>query len=103
MGKNKTQLPAISDEEEARLQALIADDDDDAEATDEELAQARPFVEAFPEIAAAMRRSRGRPPVAQPKQKVTLRLGADVLEKLRASGPGWQSRIEQVLRKDLGL
>ena len=37
---------------------------DDAESTDEELAQARPFAEAFPELAEAIRRELGRSPAA---------------------------------------
>ena len=40
---------------------------------------------------------------ADPKQQVTLRLDSVVLEKFRATGPGWQSRINAELRKVLGL
>jgi len=42
---------------------------------------------------------RGRPKLANPKRQVTLRLDADLIEQLRASGPGWQSRINDILRK----
>ena len=42
---------------------------------------------------------RGRPRMANPKQAVKLRLDADVLAYFRASGPGWQTRINKVLRK----
>ena len=45
----------------------------------------------------------GRPKSADPKQQVTLRLDSVVLEKFRATGPGWQSRINAELRKVLGL
>lgn len=45
----------------------------------------------------------GRPKSDNPKQQVTLRLDADVLEKFRATGKGWQSRINAELRKALGL
>lgn len=45
----------------------------------------------------------GRPKSADPKQQVTLRLDSAVLEKFRATGPGWQSRINAELRKVLGL
>jgi uncharacterized protein (DUF4415 family) len=41
---------------------------------------------------------RGRPPAAQPKQSISLRLDADVLAGLRALGPGWQTRVNQALR-----
>jgi uncharacterized protein (DUF4415 family) len=48
-------------------------------------------------------KSIGRPPSANPKHQVTLRLDPDVLEKFRATGKGWQSRINAELRKALGI
>lgn len=45
----------------------------------------------------------GRPKSTDPKQQVTLRLDAAVLDAFRAGGPGWQSRINAELRKVLGL
>jgi uncharacterized protein (DUF4415 family) len=45
----------------------------------------------------------GRPKSDDPKQQVTLRLDAAVLDAFRAGGPGWQSRINAELRKVLGL
>ena len=45
----------------------------------------------------------GRPKSADPKKQVTLRLDSIVLEKFRAMGPRWQSRINAELRKVLGL
>jgi uncharacterized protein (DUF4415 family) len=45
----------------------------------------------------------GRPKSADPKQQVTLRLDSIVLDKFRAMGPRWQSRINAELRKALGL
>ncbi len=44
-------------------------------------------------------RPRGRPKSATPKQAVSLRLDADVVAHYRATGPGWQSRINAALRK----
>jgi len=46
-------------------------------------------------------RPRGRPlkPVGERKEKVTLRLSPDVLAHFRAQGPGWQTRIDEMLRK----
>lgn len=46
---------------------------------------------------------RGRPPLANPKQAVKLRLDADVLHRYRAMGSGWQTRINLDLRKVLKL
>lgn len=41
----------------------------------------------------------GRPKKAAPKQAVNIRLDPDVLAHFRATGPGWQSRINEALRK----
>ena len=46
---------------------------------------------------------RGRPKSANPKEAVNLRLDVDVLEFFRNTGPGWQTRINEALRKAAGL
>lgn len=46
---------------------------------------------------------RGRPKAATTKISTTIRLDPDVLEWFKASGPGWQSRINDALRKAAGL
>ena len=46
---------------------------------------------------------RGRPPLGEaPKQQVTLRLPRPVLEHFKAGGPGWQTRIGEVLERHVG-
>ena len=47
--------------------------------------------------------TRGRPKLAQPKEAINLRLDHDVLTKLREHGPGWQTRINEILRVTLQL
>ena len=94
----KLDLPPISDADEARIQAGIAADADNPELTDEQFAQARPFADAFPELAENLRRSRG-PQKAPTKQLVSLRLDQDVVERFKATGPGWQTRMNDALRK----
>jgi uncharacterized protein (DUF4415 family) len=42
---------------------------------------------------------RGRPPLEAPKQAIKLRLDPDVVEHFRATGPGWQTRINDTLRR----
>jgi uncharacterized protein (DUF4415 family) len=42
---------------------------------------------------------RGRPKSKSPKRPVSLRLDPDVIAHFRRSGPGWQSRINALLRK----
>ena len=89
----------ISDEEEAFIQAQIAEDADDEELTDEQLAQARPFAEVFPELHASIKRSVGRPRLENAKEAVTLRLSPDTLRKFEALGPDWRARMAEVLEK----
>ena len=91
------------DEEEARIQAGIAADPDNPEWTEEDFKLARPFAEVFPELMESIRRSRGRPAMEKPRKVVSLRLDQDVLEKFRATGKGWQSRVNEALRKASGL
>lgn len=100
MGK----LNPLTDEEEARIQAQIAADPDDYESTDEELAQAKPMAEALPELHAALmaeiaKRKAGRPKAAVTKQTIAIRLDPDVLEAFKATGPGWQTRMNEALRE----
>ena len=42
---------------------------------------------------------RGRPPSDNPKHALKLRIDADVVEHFRATGPGWQTRINDTLRR----
>lgn len=76
---------------------------DNPELTEEDFKLARPFAEVFPDLAASIARNRGRPLADSPKKQVTLRLDADVVEQYRSSGRGWQSRINEDLRKAIGL
>ena len=89
----------ISDAEEARIQEMIASDPDAPEATDEQLANARPFTEAFPDLAARLRKNvGGRPRSESSKRPISIRLDQDVIAKFKSTGPGWQSRINEALR-----
>lgn len=76
--------------EEATIQTRITADPDAPEATGEQLAQARPFAEAFPVLAEGIRRARGRPRVAAPKEVVSLRLDPAALARFKATGKGWR-------------
>ena len=42
---------------------------------------------------------RGRPPSPSPKQLVSLRLDREIVTYFKIDGPGWQTRINDVLRK----
>ena len=89
---------------EAELERLPdpdLDDPDNPEWTDADFAMAVP-AEALPaSILAAFPNSRvnrgGRPKSANPKPAVNLRLDAEVLDHLRRSGAGWQTRVNAAL------
>jgi uncharacterized protein (DUF4415 family) len=95
----KQKLPPISDEEEAEIQRMIAEDPDNPEATDAELADFKPFAEVFPDLAESIRRSRGRPPKPGAKLAVTLRLDPDTLARFQAQGPDWRARMSEALTR----
>ena len=41
----------------------------------------------------------GRPVSANPRKPISLRLHAEVIERWRATGPGWQTRMAELLSK----
>lgn len=77
------------------------DYDDSPELTDADFARARPFAELFPEQAAKLRAMGGRPKLARPKVHMGFRLAADVVDGIKATGKGYNARVEQVLRDAL--
>lgn len=93
----------LTDSEEAALQKQIAADEDAQEASDVDLAQAKSFSEAFPDLMETIRRGRGRPAVANPRKQISLRLDGDVIDKFKSTGKGWQGRLNDALRKVVGL
>ena len=50
-------------------------------------------------LARGVLKRRGRPISANPKKLITLRLPADVIERWKATGPGWQTRMAERLSK----
>ncbi len=73
------------------------------ELTDEELRQMKPFAEVFPEMAAKIDetlRVRGKQK-APTKEMISLRVDRDVLAAYRATGLGWQSRMNAALKAAL--
>jgi uncharacterized protein (DUF4415 family) len=71
---------------------------DTPELTEADFAKARPFAEVFPDLSASIRRGRG-PNKAPTKKLVSLRLSQEVIAHFKSTGPGWQSRIDETLRK----
>lgn len=78
-------------------------DEDNPEWTADDFARARPIQEADPGMleAVAAFRKRGRPAVPSPKVRMGFRLAADVVHGIRATGRGYNARVEKVLREAL--
>jgi uncharacterized protein (DUF4415 family) len=76
-------------------------DDENPEWRREDFAKARPLREIMPPAffdGMEQLRKRGRPRLAAPKVVFSLRLPADLVEAIRASGPGYRARVEKLLR-----
>jgi uncharacterized protein (DUF4415 family) len=73
-----------TDAEDAQITATALTDPDNLPLTDEELQQ--------------FRRARGRPQGSGKKEQVTLRIDTEILEQFKATGNGWQTRINDALR-----
>ena len=50
---------------------------------------------------AQIKRGRGRPSLAQKRPTLNMRIDADLLEAFKATGPGWQTRIHDILRQSM--
>ncbi|MBS0300368.1 MAG: BrnA antitoxin family protein [Proteobacteria bacterium] len=77
-------LELPSPEEDAKITAAALTDPDNPPLTDEELRQ--------------FKKARGRPQGSGKKEQVTLRIDTDILEQFKATGNGWQTRINDALR-----
>lgn len=74
-------------------------DDENPEWTDAMFAGARPAEEVLgAEFIARARNKGGRPRKAAPKVSSTMRWDPDVLQHLKDTGPGWQTRLNAVVR-----
>jgi uncharacterized protein (DUF4415 family) len=71
---------------------------DSPELTKADFAKAKPFAEVFPDLSASIRRGRG-PNKAPTKKQVSLRLSPEVIQHFKKGGKGWQSRIDEALRR----
>jgi uncharacterized protein (DUF4415 family) len=74
-------------------------DEENPELTSDDIARMRPAREVLGDAwIEGQKRGRGRPRIEAPKEKVTLRLDADVLQFFRAEGAGWQTRLNDALK-----
>jgi uncharacterized protein (DUF4415 family) len=89
MFKNRKIIPPTPAEDEA-INRGIAADPDTYEPSTREIAEMKPFNET--------RNKGGRPKSESPKEQVSIRFDASVVAAFRASGEGWQTRMNDVLR-----
>ncbi len=87
MPKLKPGTILVSNEEELRIQAGIDADPDAYSLSDEEWEKVKPTVRM------------GRPPAEVTKERITIRLSHDVVSQFRATGAGWQTRMDAALRQ----
>ena len=85
-------------EEDVVVRAGIAADPDAREFTDDDFARMKPASELTPHIVERASRRRGKQRIL-PKERITIRLDADIAAHFRASGPGWQTRLNDMLRR----
>lgn len=88
------QLLMPTPEEDAVITAAALSDPDN-------LPQAAGAMADFTPANLSPRRPRGRPAKDTPKVPTTMRLDIDVLDSFKATGEGWQTRMNQALREHL--
>jgi len=114
----KIRIP--TDAQDAAIRAAALSDPDCPPMTEAQLARLRPAREVLSPAQYAnltdktrpavirhvtdaedrARRNRvGRPRVAVPRPRLNMRVDADILERLRATGRGWQTRVNALLRE----
>ncbi|PTB22025.1 hypothetical protein C9I57_05295 [Trinickia symbiotica] len=89
---SKRKLIPPTPQEDAEINRGIASDPDTYEVSTEQIKRMRPFSEVIEQ------KRMGRPPKGNyPKELVSIRYDAQVLEYFRSEGNGWQTRMNDVL------
>ncbi|MCL2831083.1 MAG: BrnA antitoxin family protein [Betaproteobacteria bacterium] len=73
-------------------------DDDNPEWTEEDFKKAIRFSDLPESLQAKLRRGRG-PNRAPTKEQISIRLSSETVQYFRATGEGWQTRIDEALRE----
>ena len=87
--KKRPELTPPTAAEDAAITRGALSDPDNRPLTDAQLLSMQPV--------------RGRPRLARPKVALTMRVDAEVMDALKSSGPGWQTRVNSLLRDALAL
>jgi uncharacterized protein (DUF4415 family) len=81
-----------------RTKPLTDESGEVRELTREDMANMEPFT-ALPTSFQAKLKKIGRPVSENKKQAISIRLDSDVLDAIKETGDGWQTRVNDVLRK----
>ena len=83
------------------LRPLTDEEGEVRELKREDFREMKPVREVMPDLIDAVKafKKMGRPKAETTKVHIGFRLAADVVESLKASGPGYNSRVEAALRK----
>ena len=87
-----------------KVTPLTLDDGEVRELGETDMLHFRPAREILPrllrtDVATELLKPRGRPRAAVTKVAISLRLPPDVLERWKATGPGWQTRMADTLSR----
>ncbi len=89
----------------SRRKPLTDEDGEVRELTRADFRRMRPIVDSDPHMVEAVREWRkkaGRPKAETRKVHIGFRLSADVVESIKASGAGYNARVDEALRKAFG-
>ena len=87
MPKLKPTHISVTDTEDAAITAAAMSDPDAVPFTDAQWAAVKPNLRT------------GRPKAEVTKERITIRLSRDVVTQFRATGVGWQTRLDAALRQ----
>jgi uncharacterized protein (DUF4415 family) len=87
MPKLKPTHISVTDTEDTAITAAAMSDPDAVPFTDAQWAAVKPNVRT------------GRPKAEVTKERITIRLSRDVVTQFRATGVGWQTRMDAALRQ----
>ena len=100
--KPGTVLPTPA--EDAKIKKQMRQDPQNPEWTKKDFTKARPASEVLSgivggEAAEKLLKPRGRPKAEVTKERINIRLSPEVVDYFKASGNGWQTRIDAALRQ----
>ncbi|PVX86464.1 BrnA antitoxin family protein [Paraburkholderia unamae] len=84
---SKRNIIMPTDEEDAAINRGIAEDPDTFEVSDEQFKKMKRLG------------ARGRPRLETPKVLLSVRYDADIVERFKSTGDGWQTRMNDALRE----